>query len=67
MNATKRWLLARLAAGPVPSAALHADAVAAGFSRFKLFRARARLIGKIRTRKTGGHGAPWVWELEPRT
>ena len=57
------WLLKQVADGPITSVRLHELAALAGYGRNRLFAARRRLYGKIRTRKLRTH---WVWEAVPQ-
>lgn len=59
------WILARLANGPVEAKLFHDEARDRGYGRGRLFRARTRLMNKIRTRHAMD-GAGWVWELKPK-
>ncbi len=62
-----QWILGRLAGGPVASNRFLEDARQQGYGRSRVFRARARLLGKVQTRHTlGGKGGQWVWELKPQ-
>ncbi len=55
------WLKRTLAAGPVPSQQLLAQADAAGISERSLWRAKARL--GVTTTNQGTVGRPWSWSL----
>lgn len=55
------WLRQTLAAGPVPSQELLAQAEAAGISERSLWRAKARL--GVTTTNRGTVGRPWSWSL----
>lgn len=55
------WLVARLAAGPVPSAEVYEDGKAAGFSKRTLERARDKAGAEAV--KLPGAGSGWAWKL----
>lgn len=63
LDDAKRFLLALLEDGPVPSRQIQADAQGAGHAWRTIRRAQAAL--HVEARKTGIKG-PWVWELPPK-